>query len=130
MHKITVFRNSDFASPVHCVRYQNFTFFPSMEIMWKLCGNYVFPGNFHTRKLGEITVSYAAEIFKKHSAFRQITCQKISTKFKRVTRNFSGQLSFLEIRVLRKTFHLQHMKESPRKEKVSVFLLETFKTAF
>ena len=43
-----------------------------VEILWKatvsakfranhskLCGNYVFPQNFHTRKLGEITVFFA-----------------------------------------------------------------------
>ena len=53
----------------------NFTKFPSVEILWKstvstwfraihpkLCGNCTFPQNFHTRKLGEITVFYAVLI--------------------------------------------------------------------
>ena len=30
---------SDFASPVHCVKYQNFALFTSMGIMWKLYRN-------------------------------------------------------------------------------------------
>ena len=28
----------------------------------KLCGNYVFPENFHTKKLGELTVFYAVTV--------------------------------------------------------------------
>ena len=49
----------------HCVKYRNFTLFPGVESLWKdiavhpkLCGNYAFPQNFHTRKLGEILVFY------------------------------------------------------------------------
>ena len=45
---------------LHCEKYRNFT-----KILWKgtanrpkLCGNCAFPQNFHTRKLGEITVFY------------------------------------------------------------------------
>ena len=28
-------------------------------LVWKLCGNCAFPQNFHTKKLGEITVIFA-----------------------------------------------------------------------
>ena len=60
----------------HDVKYRNFTEVPGVEILWKgkvsayfrairpkLCGNRAFPQNFHTRKLDEITVFYAAEVF-------------------------------------------------------------------
>ena len=55
----------------HCIKYRNFTLFLGMEILWKgtvsavsrdspkLCENCAFPQNFHTSKLGEITVFYA-----------------------------------------------------------------------
>ena len=59
----------------HCVKYRNFTQFPGVEILWKgtvsewfranhpkLCRNCAFPQNFHTRKLGEITVFYAVSV--------------------------------------------------------------------
>ena len=58
---------------MHCVKCCNFTQFHGVEILWKgtvssefrairpkLCGNYVFPQNFHTMKLGGITAFYAA----------------------------------------------------------------------
>ena len=57
---------------VNCVKYRNFTYFPvveslqkgtvSIEFRPKLCGNCVFPQNFRTRKLGEISVFYAVLI--------------------------------------------------------------------
>ena len=56
----------------HCVNYRNYTWFPSVEILWKctvfaefratcpkICGDCAFPQNFHTRKFGKITVIYA-----------------------------------------------------------------------
>ena len=56
----------------HCVKYRNFTKFFGAEILWKdtvsaklrsnptkFSGNYAFSQNFHTKKLGEITVIYA-----------------------------------------------------------------------
>ena len=58
----------------NCVKCRRFTQFPGVEILWKdtvseyyancpkLCGNCAFPQNFHTRKLGEITVFYAVKI--------------------------------------------------------------------
>ena len=43
----------------------------SFRIVWgespELCGNCVFPQNFYTRKLGEITVFYAVRVFFKKS---------------------------------------------------------------
>ena len=58
----------------HCGKYRNFTKFPDVEILWKgkvsaqfrvirskLCGNYAFSQNFHTRKLGEITVFFVVK---------------------------------------------------------------------
>ena len=57
---------------IHYVKYRNFTWFPSVEILRKgtisayfqanrpkLYGNCAFPQNFHTKKLDEITVFYA-----------------------------------------------------------------------
>lgn len=48
------------------LNYRNFTYFRCVEILWKdtvvrlkLCGNYTFPQDFHTRKFGEIAVFYA-----------------------------------------------------------------------
>ena len=44
----------------HCEKYRNFTQFPVAEI---LCGSCTFSQIFHTRKLGETTVFFAAYIF-------------------------------------------------------------------
>ena len=57
-------------------KYRIFTWFPGMEILWKdtvpaqfwaigpkLWGNCSFPQNFHTRKLCEIPVFSAVDIF-------------------------------------------------------------------
>ena len=50
---------------LHCEKYRNFTWFPGVEILRKLCdrpklcGNCAFPRNFHTRKSGEISVFFA-----------------------------------------------------------------------
>ena len=42
-----------------CIEYRNFTQFPEFKaICPKLWGNHAFPQNFHTRKLGEISVFY------------------------------------------------------------------------
>ena len=61
---------------LYYAKYPNFTKFPGVEILRKgtvttefrairpkLCGNCAFPQNFHTRKLGEITVFYAMICF-------------------------------------------------------------------
>ena len=45
---------TQFFKKIHCVKCRNFG-----EIRPKLCGNCALPQNFHTRKLGEITVFYA-----------------------------------------------------------------------
>ena len=51
-----------------CMKYQNFTCFSSVEILWKrtaicpkLCPKCVFSQNFYTWKLGEITLFYVVE---------------------------------------------------------------------
>ena len=46
------------STTLHCVKYRNFTKFHGANRP-KLCGNYAFPQNFHTQKLGQITVFYA-----------------------------------------------------------------------
>ena len=57
------------------MKYQNFTCFSSVEILWKrtaiypkLCPKCVFSQNFHTWKLGEITLFYAVECRKSYFA--------------------------------------------------------------
>ena len=63
----------------HCVKYLNFTYLCGVEILWKrkvsaefqvlnskLCGNCAFPINFHTRKLGAISVFYAVRFTRNH----------------------------------------------------------------
>ena len=63
---------ASFFYKLHFKKYRYFTLFPGLEILWKLtvsaefrmncpklCGNCAFPQNFHTRKLGKISVFYA-----------------------------------------------------------------------
>ena len=58
-----------------CIKYENFTLIPGMEILWKrtvsadfqaivprVCKNCALPQNFHTRNLREISVFYAVKI--------------------------------------------------------------------
>ena len=62
---------------IHCVKYQIFTQFLALEILWKdtvslefranrpkLYGNCDFQQNFHTGKLGENSVFYAVYFYK------------------------------------------------------------------
>ena len=68
----------------HCVKYRSSTQFPGVEILQKctvsaelrasrskLCGNCTLPQNFHTRKLGEITVFYVVRELHKFRLFRK-----------------------------------------------------------
>ena len=65
-------------SELCCVKYRYFTEFPGVEILRKgrvsaefranrpeLCGNCAFPQNFHTKKLGQISIFYAVIGFKR-----------------------------------------------------------------
>ena len=54
----------EYRNKMHCVKHQNFTKFLSVEILWKLCRSCAFFQNFHTRKLGEISVFYAVMIIE------------------------------------------------------------------
>ena len=56
----------------HCIEYQNFTKFPCVEILWKRCGNSAFSQNFHTRKLGEISVFCTICAFKNDPSITRI----------------------------------------------------------
>ena len=47
----------------HCMKYRNSTQFPGVNRP-KLCGNSAFPQNFHTRKLGEMTIFYVEQLFR------------------------------------------------------------------
>ena len=71
MHKMTGFWNSGFilnsessasTSPLHYVKHQSF--------------NFAFPQNFHSWKLGKITVFYVAEIFKNILRFDKLRDRK------------------------------------------------------
>ena len=54
----------EYRNKMHCVKHQNFTKFLSVEILWKLCRSCAFFQNFHTRKLGEISVFYTVMIIE------------------------------------------------------------------
>ena len=61
-------------STIHCIKYQNFTQFPDVDIFWKftgsakfwanrkLYGNCAFPQNFYKMKLGEIFAILRSDI--------------------------------------------------------------------
>ena len=48
---------------IHCIKYQNFTEFSGLEVLWKCTVSAEFRAiyhkSFHTSKLGEITIFYA-----------------------------------------------------------------------
>ena len=63
---------------LHFIKNENFNWFPGVKILWKLCGNCVFPQNFYSRKLGKITVFYTVCFYLTHfltTTFPKITLQ-------------------------------------------------------
>ena len=90
----------------HCIKSRNFTLFPGVEILWKdtvfawfrairpkLCRNCVFPQNFHTIKLDEITGFFAVAA----TVLRILTVSKdkLNLVLKRVTVLISSKTFFV-----------------------------------
>ena len=68
---------------------------PPNFLMWKLCGNCAFSQNFHTRKLGEISVFYAMFDISKCSDKKY---SKFSDKFCKIHKKTSVPESHIKSR--------------------------------